>query len=1607
MRDDDGNPLIRRVGEEDNVLRRKMRDSVKKPVGGLKTEIENNNEHNNVVKRNKQVELMSSENKDCNHKIKKPEKIDCNHDHNQTKEDDCKQDCNQEEWKSPKSTCNEKEVKSTNENIYEILLEEDDENTHNDSDENEEITTTTNENIEVLDDNIDNEVETNDTNHNEKEQINNVNSKIRSERWKEVNLGESYVSSKAHHNLFAAVPGQLHLGTILNQGEKSGYMVDKHGNRFDLRRVGRQLRFNGRIYDINGTFEEVEFVHDTACAVNILKLENASKWDVEKNKTTTVSGYAGGECESLNGANNLKVSLKLSDKTTTFRLEDDVISWANVVEIIALTESGDYDAQLSKESIADADVKMKQIEEDKDLQDFIDKISKEEEVITKVKSAKAIIDIMNHEEIKKESSKGMKPLSEAIGIQRRLDKMKEYHQKFPHLSPASLNKMVQDGQIKDGIEIIEENITDYNHLKSKATKSRVHRKKNKKKQPDPGLGRRAPFFVTMADLIDLSNIAPNNRWGYKYLLTMTCKEYGVVKVYPLRSKADVAPAWIQFQQWLKIIAPYVEAKLGMTPMVVIFASDRGSEFMTTKGTTRGELDEILHACGVARWTPSTGDSNKLGQVERFNRTLMENINEMLMKKNAGVDYVFDAATFFEQHFNCTPTSSNKVGKGVAPFTTLGIPFEHEKFVEFFQPALVKLPSHEKVKIGPKAELGYIIGYGTAMMLGGDTDGYKVVMARTGEVYATAHVTPINEKELADVKREEKDATGNIFEDKPVIGPKEEKMPMQLSEDQVQQQVLESKKNAAATNITEPKISRKKHIGSGVTGQTRNEMESPSEVLTRNDVMTKSQAKDVLRLAESRKDIMNYVPASKCGKKKDSLTRYKKYCNCKSLEIYHKLCKKGDDSARKPDLVNDIQKGLLTFELNDDFMRRKENEDFKYVNALFNTSLNHEITNEDGEAKITITDCRDNQPIDNKEQSIFINNVEQMWDDETMKETLKLSKEIYGKDEIELHVVCAIFKRAEVWVDGRKQPYTIKEAMTLKEWPEWKAAIIKEIKGLIDIGLWEEIPLSEVPDGQQVLPGRMVLTIKSIDGKFDKCKARYVSRGDLSHRGQHYWDSSSHQMKSKSLRIYMALSAEEYGRTGKRCSIPHSLDIKQAYLLAKRTKDQSSIFMQLPEQTFGLCRDKYSGYVAKMLRHLYGEVDGGRAFEREMVKFMESIGAVATVSDRMVFKWKWNGMTLKALVHVDDIIYNGSDDKILEEFYKRSVKYFGECTGGKIAEFILGIKVEWDYENATVKLSQGAHVEKFLEEFGFEISTTKIKKTPTPVGHEFVENSGRRILPSEWDYFKWCGFANWLVTNTRTDIANGVNMLGRYSQNPGEDHVAVQKHLLRYLAGTRNDGITYHGKKSTLMTPYDHRNKLVVYVDSNHQAGHDTMCVVVMLNGGVVINRVLKQRVVSTSTAHSEMIALAAGVKEVMWASDYMKEMGFEQGSVRLMGDNQSANLQATGDYKSSKSDHYRKVQFYVEDNLRQGLIWIDKVKTEMNIADIGTKQVKPVEQFNKLKNIMMGVTPSLVETELVSKILSGEYDNLGTEQYINVIRQLHDSNVEMATALKNDQSQRK
>ena len=58
------------------------------------------------------------------------------------------------------------------------------------------------------------------------------------------------------------------------------------------------------------------------------------------------------------------------------------------------------------------------------------------------------------------------------------------------------------------------------------------------------------------------------------------------------------------------------------------------------------------------------------------------------------------------------------------------------------------------------------------------------------------------------------------------------------------------------------------------------------------------------------------------------------------------------------------------------------------------------------------------------------------------------------------------------------------------------------------------------------------------------------------------------------------------------------------------------------------------------------------------------------------------------------------------------------------------------------------------------------------------------------YLTAVGSLNYLAIGTRPDLVHAISELGQFNSNPGPGHWKVVQHLLKYLKGTADLGLTY-------------------------------------------------------------------------------------------------------------------------------------------------------------------------------------------------------------------------
>jgi hypothetical protein len=194
---------------------------------------------------------------------------------------------------------------------------------------------------------------------------------------------------------------------------------------------------------------------------------------------------------------------------------------------------------------------------------------------------------------------------------------------------------------------------------------------------------------------------------------------------------------------------------------------------------------------------------------------------------------------------------------------------------------------------------------------------------------------------------------------------------------------------------------------------------------------------------------------------------------------------------------------------------------------------------------------------------------------------------------------------------------------------------------------------------------------------------------------------------------------------------HSLDFNTAFLNSQIDK---LVFARAP---VGLRQYTESGeeLVWKLKKTLCGLKQAPRAWYFTLREWLLECGfEVSRVEPCTYLFYVHKGgekqLALILLVYVDDLTIAGPDSALIEKFEKVVGTRF-EVTDTGETKWILGIQVQRDWQNGTVKLSQRAYVEQLLKRF--DVDECRAVATPAegstdPVkdgepNKEFVQATG--------------------------------------------------------------------------------------------------------------------------------------------------------------------------------------------------------------------------------------------------------------------------------------------
>jgi hypothetical protein len=275
----------------------------------------------------------------------------------------------------------------------------------------------------------------------------------------------------------------------------------------------------------------------------------------------------------------------------------------------------------------------------------------------------------------------------------------------------------------------------------------------------------------------------------------------------------------------------------------------------------------------------------------------------------------------------------------------------------------------------------------------------------------------------------------------------------------------------------------------------------------------------------------------------------------------------------------------------------------------------------------------------------------------------------------------------------------------------------------------------------------------------------------------------------------------------------------------------------------------------------------------------SLGFQRSCSEHGIYSQSRDGGRLIIGVYVDDLIITGTDEGAINSF-KTEMKDQFQMSDLGLLSYYLRIEVKQGVDG--ISLCQSAYTGKLLERCGMG----SCNPCASPMeSHLKLSRMSTADAVDATEYQSLIRALQYLL-HTWPGLAFLVGYLSRLMEASLSDHLAVVKHLLRYVAGTKGHGLHYTRHR-------DGEPKLVGYSDADLagdiDTGKSTTGIIFFLSGNPITWQASKQRVVALSSCESEYVAAAAAACQAIWLMRLLADMIGEDCSVpELRVDNQFA-----------------------------------------------------------------------------------------------------------------------
>ncbi|GJS95978.1 putative ribonuclease H-like domain-containing protein [Tanacetum coccineum] len=344
-------------------------------------------------------------------------------------------------------------------------------------------------------------------------------------------------------------------------------------------------------------------------------------------------------------------------------------------------------------------------------------------------------------------------------------------------------------------------------------------------------------------------------------------------------------------------------------------------------------------------------------------------------------------------------------------------------------------------------------------------------------------------------------------------------------------------------------------------------------------------------------------------------------------------------------------------------------------------------------------------------------------------------------------------------------------------------------------------------------------------------------------------------------------------------IVYQMDVKSAFLYG--TIDEEVYVSQPP----GFVDPDHPTKVYKVVKALYGLHQAPRAWYATLSTFLEKHGYKRGTIDKTLFIRRNNKDIMLVQVYVDDIIFGSTNKSWCDEFEALMQSRFQMSSMGELT-FFLGLQVKQNKEG--IFISQDKYVAEILKKFDL----VHVKAAITPMETKLPLTKDEEAFDVDVHLYR--------------------SMIGS----------------LMYLTASRPD---------IMESPFD----LEAFSDSDYGGSNldrkSTTGGCQFLGQRLISWQCKKQTIVATSTTEAEYVAAANCCGQVLWVQNQLLDYGFNFMNTKIHIDNESTICIVKNPVYHSKTKHIEIRHHFIRDCYEKKLISVEKIHTDLNVADLLTK----------------------------------------------------------------------